>query len=97
MQVLGNAQLYPECENHMRLQEHWRKYVNNQPETKIRIENLTVGWYRIDGQAGKRLLDITDIPNNAFKRNLVRLILLSAYENQLVMLWHSLVILPTDN
>ena len=97
MQVLGNARLYPECENHMRLQEHWRKYVNNQPETKIRIENFTVGWHRIGGQAGKRLLDITDIPHTVFKRNLVRLILLSAYENQLVMLLHSLVILPTDN
>ena len=83
MQVLGNVQLYPECENYMRLQEHWRKHVNNQPETTIRIENFTVGWYRIYGQADKRLLDITDIQHNVFKRNLVRLISLSAYKNKI--------------
>ena len=87
MQVLVNAHLYPECQNHMRLQEHWRKHVNNQPETTIRIENFTAGWYRIDGQAGKRLLDITDIPNSVFKKNLVRLILLSTYVNNLLMLY----------
>ena len=72
--MLGNTHLYPECEthNHMRLQEPGRKFENNQ-HSGLNDGILQAGWYRIDGQAGQRLLDITDIPQNTFKRNIVRL------------------------
>ena len=87
MQVLGNANLYPECEvnNHKRLQEPGRRDENSQPST-VQDGNLTAGWYRIDSEAGKRLLEITDIPKNTTKRNLVRLLLLSIYLKKLVWL-----------
>lgn len=74
--VLGDPSLYPECKNHRQLQQPWRKHVFNQPGPEDDHDgNLEAGWYRIDGQAGRRLLDITDIPRNIFNRTLVRLIL----------------------
>ena len=82
--MLGSANSYPECENHMRLQEPGRKYKNNQPSSVLDGNNLTTGWYRVFGQAGQRLLDITDIPRNFFERNVVRLILVSTYANNFI-------------
>ena len=79
---MGDAHFYPECENHMRLQEPGRRHVNNQPSI-LQDGNLTAGWYRIYGQAGQRLLDITDIPKNTFQRIAVRLILVSTYAKNL--------------
>lgn len=94
MQVLGNAHLYPECDlnNHERLQEPGRRDENNQP-SQVPDGNLTAGWYRIDSQAGERLLDITDIPKNTLDRNLVRLLLVSIHLKKLVMLLNNLITL----
>ena len=86
MTVLGNRSLYPECKshNHKQLQQPWRKHAFNEPgPADYHDENLKAGWYRIDGQAGQRLLDITDIPKNVFNRTLVRLILKTTYVNNL--------------
>ena len=82
VQVLGNIHLYPECEsnNHMRLQDAGRKHNFNQPRV-LKDGSLKAGWYRIFGQAGTRLLDITDIPKNISKRDRVRLFLVSTYVN----------------
>ena len=84
---MGDSNFYPECDykNHIRLQEPGRRHVNNQPST-LQDGNLTTGWYRIAGQAGQRLLDVTDIPKNAFQRIAVRLILLSTYAKNFIMI-----------
>lgn len=79
--MLGNANSYPECENHMLLQEPGRKHEYNQPSSIPDGSNLTAGWYRVFRQAGQRLLDITDIPKHFFERNTVRPILVSTYAN----------------
>ena len=74
--MLGNAHLYPECEDHMRLQEPWRKHANNQASGKD-DKDLKAGWYRVSGQAGKRLLDINDIPKSILNASTVSLTFLS--------------------
>lgn len=91
--VLGNTRLYPECEsnNHMRLQNPGRRHNFNQFSV-LKDATLKAGWYRIFGQAGTRLLDITDIPTNFSKRDIVRLFLVSTYVNNLVMPLHSFVL-----
>lgn len=92
--LLGNAHLYPECQlnNHGRLQEPGRRDENNQP-SQVEDGNLTAGWYRIDSQAGERLLDITDIPNNTLNIKFVRLLLVSIDLKKLVMLLNNFIIL----
>lgn len=90
VQVLGNAHFYPECEitsGHRRLQEPWRQYVNNQPSGKD-DRNLKTGWYRVSGQAGKRLLDINDIPKTVFNATFVSLTFLSVHVNRFALLLH---------
>ena len=84
--MLGNTHLYPECKsnNHMRLQDAGRKYNFNQP-TVLKDGTLKAGWYRIFGQAGARLLDITDIPKNISKIDRVSLFLVPTYVNNLIM------------
>ena len=91
--VLGNTHLYPECEsnNHMRLQNPGRRHNFNQISV-LKDTALKAGWYRIFGQAGARLLDITDIPKNFSKRDIVRLFLFSTYVNNLVMPLHNFVL-----
>ena len=88
--MLGSAHLYPECEvnNHKRLQESGRRDENIRPST-VQDGNLTAGWYRVDSEAGERLLDITDIPKNALTRKLVRLLSLSIYLKKLVRLLYN--------
>ena len=88
VQVLGNAHLYPECENHMRLKEPWRQHVNNQPSGED-DRNLTAGWYRVFGQAGKRLLDINDIPKNILNATIVSLTFLSIQVSNFAVLLHN--------
>ena len=89
--MLGHPKPYPECENHIRLQEPGRKHDNNQPSSIPDGNNLTAGWYRVYGQAGQRLLDITDIPKNFLERNKVRLILVPSYANNFIMLLQMLL------
>ena len=89
--MLGNKNPYPECENHMLLEEPGRKHDNNQPSSILDGNNLTAGWYRVYGQAGQRLLDITDIPKKFFERNTVRLILVPSYANNFIMLLQMLL------
>lgn len=68
---------------HNLLQEPTRKHETNQIDFKLNDVNVAAGWYRIFGQAGNRLLDISDLPKNVSKRNVVRLILISTYVNNL--------------
>ena len=72
-QVLGSTNFYPECQstNHLRLEEPGRKDFSNQP-SNINDGQLNAGWYRINGQAGNRLLDISDLPKTIIKRDIVR-------------------------
>ena len=91
VQVMGNTNPYPECENHMRLLEPGRKHENNQPSSIPDGNNLTAGWYRVDLQAGQRLLDITDIPKNFFERNTVRFTLVHFYANNIIILLQMLL------
>lgn len=75
----------------MRLQDAGRKYNFNQPSA-LKDGTLKAGWYRVFGQAGERLLDITDIPKNISERNRVRLFLVSNYVKNLIMPLHSFVL-----
>ena len=90
LQVLGIANLYPECKEHMhkRLQESSRKHEHNRVDSNLNDVNLAAGWYRIFGEAGNRLLDINDLPKNVSINYVVRLILFSIYVNNLVTLRH---------
>ena len=60
----------------MRLQEPGRRNVNNQ-RSSINDGQLNAGWYRVFGQAGNRLLDISDLPEMFIKRELVRKLILT--------------------
>lgn len=92
MKVLGNTNLYPECNNHSRLQEPWRRHEYNQITPKD-DKDLSVGWYRIFGQAGERLLDINDIPTNIFNKSFVSLVLISPCVKYLTVVLINLAIL----
>ena len=86
VQVMGNAHLYPECEteNHRLLKEPGRKHEYDQP-SRLQDWNLTTDWYRVYEQAGKRLLDITDIPKHFFERNTVRLVFWQSWRNLIIL------------
>lgn len=68
----------------MRLQDAGRKYNFNQPSA-LKDGKLKAGWYRVFGQAGERLLDITDIPKNISKIDRVRIFLVSTLVSNLIM------------
>ena len=93
MRVLGNANLYPECKNHSRLENSWRRFDFNMIESK-NDGNLSLSWYRIFSEAGKRLMDINDIKRDGFlNRSLVSLILMSNYMGKLALLLYNFPIL----
>ena len=76
MRGLENADLYPECKNHSRLENSSREFDFNMIESE-NDGNLPLRWYRIFSQAGKRLMDINDVKRDGFlNRSLVSLILM---------------------